>query len=277
MGYGGFGPVSTLEVPGAEPQFYDMQHVPHGEVRFLPYESKTMGLSRSLWIYTPPGYEKGSGYPVLYLLHGAGDIESGWVFVGRANAILDNLIAEKKARPMVVVMPLGHAIQGFYNGPARTAAAPAGAGAASPGALTVFAHDLLDDVMPLVERTYKVSRKADDRAIGGLSMGGGQSINVAFNRPELFRYVVLMSPATPANADRAYTAFFKDPAAINRQFELLWMGVGRDDTLVGPGVKTFDAALTAHGITHTFVVGEGAHEWNVWRRHLRDVAPLLFR
>jgi enterochelin esterase-like enzyme len=131
--------------------------------------------------------------------------------------------------------------------------------------------------MPLVERTYRVSKKVDDRAIGGLSMGGGQSINVAFNRPELFRYVILMSPLTPQNADQTYPAFFKDPAMPNKQFKLLWLGVGKDDTLVGNGVKSFEAVLTAKGVKHTFVVGEGAHEWTVWRHHLHDVAPMLFR
>jgi enterochelin esterase family protein len=278
MGYGGFGPVSTVEVAGDGPQFYDMKPVPHGEVRILPYESTSLGLSRSIWVYTPPGYDKGSNYPVLYLLHGAGDIESGWVLVGRANAILDNLIAERKARPMVVVMPLGHAIQGFYNGPAKAVAAPARVGGpGSPGALTPFAHDLLEDVIPLVQRTYKVSKTADDRAIGGLSMGGGQSINVAFNRPELFRYVILMSPATPPAAEQAYADLFRDPAAVNRQFKLLWLGVGKDDTLVGNGVRNFEGVLAAKHITHDYVVTEGAHEWTVWRHHLNDVAPRLFK
>jgi enterochelin esterase family protein len=280
MGYGGFGPVSVVQVPGNGPQFYDMKPVPHGEVRILPYESKTLGLSRSIWVYTPPGYDKGSNYPVLYLLHGAGDIESGWVMIGRANAILDNLIAEKKAKPMVVVMPLGHAVQGFYNGPAKAAAVPAAAtagGPPAPGALSLFARDLLEDVMPLVERTYKVSKRADDRAIGGLSMGGGQSINVAFNKPELFRYVVLMSPAAPQNADQLYPGFFKDVAAVNKQFKLLWIGIGKDDTLTGAGTKALDATLTAKGVNHTFVLGDGIHEWYVWRAHLRDTAPLLFK
>lgn len=280
MGYGGFGPVSVVQVPGDGPQFYDMKPVPHGEVRILPYESKTLGVSRSMWVYTPPGYDKGSDYPVFYLLHGAGDIESGWVLIGRAHAILDNLIAEGKAKPMVVVMPLGHAIQGFYNGPAKAAAPAAAPGAGTPaaaGALSPFARDLLQDVMPLVERTYKVSKKADDRAIGGLSMGGGQSINAAFNRPELFRYVILMSPGTPQAADQAYPNFFKDPAAMNKQFKLLWLGVGKDDTLVWNGVKNFETVLNAKSVKHTFVVTEGAHEWTVWRHHLHDVAPMLFR
>jgi enterochelin esterase-like enzyme len=281
MGYGGFGPVSVVEVPGDGPQFYDSKPVPHGAVHIQPYESKTLGLSRSVWIYTPPGYDKGSNYPVFYLLHGAGDIESGWTLIGRANLILDNLIAEGKAKPMIVVMPLGHTIQGFYNGPAKSATAPApnpadAAGGAGAGALSAFAKDLLDDVLPMVEKTYKVSKKADDRAIGGLSMGGGQSINIAFNRPELFRYVVLMSPAA-ANAEQTYANFLKDPSVPNKQFKLLWLGVGKDDNLVGQADKALDATLTAKGVTHTFKITDGRHEWTVWRHHLNDIAPLLFK
>ena len=118
-GYGNFGAVSVVEIPGDGPAFYDVKDVPHGEVRIRPYVSKALGLNRTAWIYTPPGYDKGGNYPVMYLLHGAGDIESGWTMIGRANNILDNLIAEGKAKPMVVVMPLGHAIQSFWTGPAN--------------------------------------------------------------------------------------------------------------------------------------------------------------
>jgi enterochelin esterase-like enzyme len=275
MGYGGFGPVNVVQVPADQPAFYDVRPVPHGAVRIQPYVSKTLGVSRNVWIYTPPDYDKGRNYPVLYLLHGAGDIESGWTLVGRANNILDNLIAERKARPMVVVMPLGHAIQSFYAGPSKSAT-PAPAPAA-PGALSLFARDLLEDVMPMVEKTMKVSTKADDRAIGGLSMGGGQSMNVAFNRPELFRYVVLMSPATGQNPDQTYATFLKNPALPNKQFKLLWLGVGKDDTLTGPGDRAFTELLTKSGVKHTFKLSEGRHEWTVWRHQLNEVAPLLFK
>lgn len=274
-GYGGFGPVSIVQVPGDGPQFYDVRNVPHGEVRIRPYVSKTLGVNRTVWIYTPPGYERGSNFPVLYLLHGAGDIESGWTMIGRANNILDNLIAERKAKPMVVVMPLGHAIQSFWTGPAKAADAPAPA--AAPGSLSAFARDLLDDVMPMVEQSYKVSRKADDRAIGGLSMGGGQTMNLAFNRPELFRYVVAMSPAAGQINEKSYPAIFKDPSAINKQFKMFWMAVGKDDTLTGPGDRALDEALTRAGIKHSFKLTDGRHEWTVWRNHLNEVAPLLFR
>jgi enterochelin esterase-like enzyme len=238
-----------------------------------------------MWVYTPPDYDKGKNYPVLYLFHGAGDIESGWALIGRANNILDNLIAEGKAKPMVVVMPLGHTITSFYAGPAKAAltdlAQTAGRGAGGPAApvapavLTPFAKDLLEDVMPLVEKTYKVSTKPDDRAIGGLSMGVGQTLNIGFTRPELFRYIVILS-AGSQNADQAYPGFFKDVAATNKQLKLLWVSAGKDDT-AGPAAKALDATLTAKGVNHKYVVTEGRHEWTVWRHNLNEFAPLLFK
>jgi len=292
-GYGSFGPVSIVEVPGDGPAFYDMKDVPHGEVRIRPYSSKSLGVSRTVWVYTPPDYERGKDFPVLYLLHGAGDIESGWTMIGRANNILDNLIAEKKARPMVVVMPLGHAIQSFWTGPAKTVPDPVFASMRSgaslddiisammsgdgKGGLGPFGRDLVDDVVPLVERTYKVSKRAEDRAVGGLSMGGGHSLNVAFAKPELFRYVVLMSPAVTGRVDQYYAGVMKNPETINKQFKLFWVGVGKDDTLTGPGDHAFVEALKKNSVKHTFVESAGRHEWTVWRHYLNDVAPLLFK
>src|SRR4029079_16799580 len=169
----------------------------------------TLGLARQVWIYTPPDYDKGKAYPVLYLLHGAGDIESGWTLIGRANNILDNLIAEGKAKPMIVVMPLGHAIQSFYAGPAKSAPAAPPAAGVTPAPLTPFANDLLDDVIPRVAKTYKVSTKPDDRAIGGLSMGGGQTLNIGFTRPELFRYIVILSSGSQ-NGEQSYHRLVND-------------------------------------------------------------------
>ncbi len=284
FGYGGFGAVSVVQVPGDGPAFYDVKPVPHGTVRILPYVSKTMGVSRTLWVYTPPDYDKGKNYPVLYLLHGGGDIESGWTMIGRANKILDNLIAEKRARPMVVVMPLGHAVQSFWTGPARpspNAPAPGagrgGAGGApSPATLGLFGRELIDEVMPLVEQTYKVSKRPDDRAIGGLSMGGGLTMNVAFNRPDLFRYVAVMSSGLQS-AEASYPAVFGKAAAINKQFKLLWVAIGKDDALVGAGSKALEEALNKGGIAHTYRITDGRHEWTVWRHHLHELAPLLFK
>ncbi len=292
LGYDRFGPVSVVEVPGDAPQFYDSKPVPHGEVRIRPYESKTLSVSRTMWVYTPPGYEKGKNYPVLFLLHGIGDVESGWTLIGRANLILDNLIAEGKAKPMVVVMPLGHVIQSFWTGPAKSVPDPAWkhlkgntledfftvlSSGDGLGGLSLFAKDLLEDVLPAVEKNFKVSAKPEDRAIAGLSMGGAQTINIAFSRPELFRYVVAMSPAVSQKADQFYPGFFGNPDAANKYFKLFWVGVGKDDKLMVPGNKAFDEMLTKHGIVHTFILTDGRHEWTVWRHHLNDVAPLLFK
>ena len=142
--------------------------------------------------------------------------------------------------------------------------------------LALFGRELIDEVMPLVEQTYKVSRRPDDRAIGGLSMGGSLTMNVAFNRPDLFHYVVIMSSGLQ-NAETSYPAFFGQAAAINKQLKLLWIAIGKDDTLVGAGAKTLDASLSKSGITHTYLVTEGRHEWTVWRHHLQHVATLLFK
>jgi enterochelin esterase-like enzyme len=280
-GYGGFGAVSVVELPGDGPQFYDAKPVPHGEVRIRPYWSKALELNRTMWVYTPPGYDKGKDYPVLYLLHGGGDVESGWTMIGRANLILDNLIAEGKAKPMVVVMPLGHTIQSFWTGPSKAYLNPnaaAGGRGATPGPqpLNAFGRDFTEDIVPLVESSYKVSKKADDRAIAGLSMGGGLTMNLAFNKPELFRYVAIMSMGN-ANSEAAFPSFYAKPDAINKQFKLLWIAIGKDDTLIGNNAKALSDTLNAKGIKHTFLVTEGRHEWTVWRHHLNQLAPLLFR
>jgi enterochelin esterase-like enzyme len=249
-------------------------------------------VSRTVWVYTPPDYDRGKDYPVLYLLHGAGDIESGWTMIGRANTILDNLIAEKRAKPMVVVMPLGHTIQSFWTGPARSVPDPVSSAMGQrsldeiiatmmsgdgKGGLSPFARDLVEDVMPMIEQSYKVSKRADDRAIAGLSMGGGQTINLAFSRPAMFRYVAALSPAASGRVDEFYPAIFKNPDTLNKQFKLFWVGVGKDDGLTGPGDRAFAEKLKAGRINHTFVLTEGRHEWTVWRHHLREIAPMLFR
>jgi enterochelin esterase family protein len=194
---------------------------------------------------------------------------------------------------MVVVMPLGHGIQSFWTGPAKQAPDPVasvmGAGATlddiitammagdGKGGLSPVTKDIVEDIIPMVERSYRVSKKPDDRAIAGLSMGGGQTVNIAFSHPQMFRYVALMSPAAGAGVERVYADFLKDPAAVNKQFKLLWIGVGKDDTLTGPGDKAFVEALNKHEIKNTFRLTDGRHEWTVWRHYLYEIAPLLFK
>jgi enterochelin esterase-like enzyme len=276
LGFGAFPPANLVEIPGDGLQFYDAKPVPHGTVRFETYDSKTVGAPRTLWIYTPPGYDRGNTrYPVFYLLHGSGNIDSSWMLTGRANLIMDNLIAEGKTKPMIIVNPLGYARAGVGLGPEAPAAAPAaGPGAGVGGG--AFGKDLLDDVVPYVEKTFRTLPGADNRAIGGLSMGGGQTAAIGFSHPDFFHYIVIMS-AGSQNAAETYPDFFNNAAATNKKIKLLWMGVGKDDTLVGAGAKALDESLTAKGITHTFRQTEGRHEWVVWRHHLNEVAPLLFR
>ena len=291
-GYGRFGAVNVVQVPGDGPQFYDVKPVPHGRVHIVPYVSKATGLARTVWIYTPPGYDRGKDFPVLYLLHGAGDIESGWTMIGRANNIVDNAIAEGRAKAMVVVMPLGHGIQSFWTGPSKQAPDPVASAMAGAtlddiitammagdgkGGLSPVTRDIVDDVLPMVERDFKVSKRPDDRAIAGLSMGGGQTVNIAFGRPELFRYVVLMSPAANARIETIYPQHMQKPDVLNKQFKLFWIGVGKDDTLTGPGDRALAETLAKHGVKHVFKETEGRHEWTVWRHYLNDVAPLLFK
>jgi len=276
LGFGAFPPANLVEIPGDGLEFDDAKPVPHGTIRVETYNSKAVGAPRTLWIYTPPGYDRGNTrYPVFYLLHGSGNIDSSWMLTGRANYIMDNLIAEGKAKPMILVNPLGYVRQGVGLGPEQPAPQQqAGPGGAAGGG--VFGKDLIEDVIPFVEKTFRVLPGADNRALGGLSMGGGQTAAIGFAHPDLFHSLVIMS-AGSNNADTTYPDFFKDAAATNKQVKLLWMGVGKDDTLVGPGAKALDTLLTAKGIKHTFVVGEGRHEWVVWRHHLNEVAPLLFR
>ena len=291
IGFGAFPSASLVEVPDNGLTFDDAKSVPHGTIHIETYESKSIGVPRTLWIYTPPGYgHSKQRYPVFYLLHGAGNVDSSWMLTGRANYIIDNLIAEGKAKPMIIVNPLGYARQGIGVGPEVTAsqtqnggrgaggAAPSGGGPLAAGQQnSPFAHDLLEDVIPFVERNFRTYTDADHRALGGLSMGGGQTIAIGFTHTNLFHSIIVMS-AGAQNADQTYPDFFANPSATNKTLKLLWIGVGSDDALAGQGAKALDATLTAKGITHGMWVLPGArHEWVVWRHALYEVAPKLFQ
>ena len=260
---------SMVEVPGDAPLFYDPQPVPHGTVHVHWYESKAVGALRSFYVYTPPGYERSKAkYPVLYLLHGSGDTECGWVTVGRANLILDNLIAAHNAVPMIVVMPFGHP---------QPAVGLGLAGAASSDR-ELFAKDLLGDVMPLAESEYRIDARPEARAIAGLSMGGGQSLNIGLTHLDRFRWIGVFSAAMRGDEDPAqkFADIFADPAATNRKIKLFWIACGKSDGLY-PSAERLDQALTEHKIEHVFAPSEGAHNWRVWRVYLNQMAPLLFR
>jgi enterochelin esterase family protein len=264
---------SFVEVPGGGAAFYDSRPVPHGEVRMLPYESQAMGVTRWVWIYTPPGYDRTSTkYPVLYLLHGNGEAQNGWVMNGRANFIFDNLIAERKAQPMIVVMPQGHALQGAGVGPLVRIA-----GEASMFS-TRFPKDLLEDVIPLVERNYRVIADAEHRAIAGLSMGGGQALTIGLNNLDTFHWVLGFSSAVGGqivNTEENFQQVLANPSQANSKLRLLWISCGKQDFLYQAN-RQFVETLTGKGVKVTYKETEGAHVWSVWRNNLNETAALLF-
>jgi len=254
---------SVLEVPGDPPRLWEFQSIPHGTVHGHGYFSKTLGTKRRVHVYTPPGYEKNSAsFPVLYLLHGSGDTDATWTWVGRAHLIADNLLAQNKARPMIIVMPDGHA------------------SAANPTAVTTnlisrnldaFREDLLNEVMPLVEATYRVKANRENRAIIGLSMGGGQSLGIGLRRRELFAWVGGMSSYLP-DAEKTVSEAFPESKS---DLKLLWFACGTDDRLV-ENARRLSAALKDKNIPHQFKETAGSHSWPVWRRYLAEFLPLLF-
>jgi enterochelin esterase family protein len=272
------GVATQVEVPADAPQYYDARPVPHGMVSILQYESAALSVPRTAWVYTPPGYnDSRDRYPALYLLHGAGDTENGWVLTGRANQILDNLIADGRARPMIVVMPLGHPRQSVGLAPLTTRPSDPMGGLGPDMRGMEFGADLTRDLMPRVEKAFRVSNRADERAIVGLSMGGAQALRIGLTSLDTFHWIVGLSSALVGDSVAApFANVLSDSAKVNRTLKLLYLTIGRDDGLI-TGNRAFDAALTKAGVRHTYREGEGAHTWRVWRRNLYDVAPLLFQ
>ena len=266
-------------VPGPEAAFQDLAPVPHGEIRKVWYKSSTLGAERRLHVYTPPGYDDGAArYPVLYLLHGGGDEDSGWSTIGRAGFILDNLIAGGKAVPMLVVMPNG-SLPRPAGVPAPTPGAPPDP-AARRAMQERFTSELMKDVIPFVESRYRVRAGAETRAIAGLSMGGAQTLGVITSHPAAFKYAAIWSAGlfaqSPADFEAANAAFLKGADRLNKQFALLAITVGDKDFAL-PGSKGLAGVLEKHGIEHEFTLTGGGHTWLNWRRYLNDFAPRLFR
>ncbi len=262
---------SLFEVKGDQPSPWSIQPVPHGTIHIRTYVSKTMNAPRNIYVYTPPGYEtSNTRYPALYLMHGAGGSESSWVTAGRANVILDNLIAEGLAKPMIVVMPYGRAGQSTTFGLAPVVVP------ADQRNLT-FPNDVVPDVIEFAEKNYRIAPGADNRAIAGLSMGGNQTLIIGLNHLDLFHYVGAFSPVIMnANADQDFKALFADAAGANKKLKVFNIYIGKEDTLYMSNVS-FDHLLDQHQIKHHFTVTEGAHVWWNWRDYLVDYAPRLFR
>ena len=266
---------SLLTVPGDTPAFYDVQDVPHGEIRTLLYKSKSNGVTRELTVYLPPGYDQASSrrYPVLYLLHGFANDHQSWHRYGRANDILDNLLAQHVIDPFLVVMPLGYG--GAHVNGDGTGIAAQGAGA-SGGDAALYERDLLEDIIPMIDGKYRTMADRKHRAIVGFSMGGGQAGRFGLRHLETFSRVGIMSAGMAASADgEPFATLAANRDKTNKLVDLLWIACGTDDTAL-KGAKTLHQALDKAGIEHTYLETEGAHHWRVWRRYLRDLSPLLF-
>jgi enterochelin esterase-like enzyme len=257
---------SILHIPGEPPLVWDFQNVPHGTVHQHGYHSKTVGGFREFFVYTPPGYEKETAakYPVLYLIHGFGDNHATWAQHGKAHWVLDNLIAQQKARPMVVVMPDGHPVAPGTGSREQY-------GKANSVALE---REIIDEMVPMIESTYRVRNDATGRAIAGLSMGGGHSLYTGLMHLDTFAWIGAFSAGVPGQdrLDELFTA----PESINQKLKLFWIACGKKDFLIERN-RQMDARLTERGIRHTWVETEGDHSWPVWRRYLADFAPLLFK
>jgi enterochelin esterase-like enzyme len=256
---------SILEIPSNPPRLDEFQNVPHGTLHLHDYKSKALDVVRHLQVYTPPGYEKSQeSLPALYLFHGSGDNQAGWTAIGRAHYILDNLIAQGKAKPMVIVMTDGHA-----------ASSPPGTKIAELLAhnTAAFEGDLLKDVMPFIESNYRVKTDRDSRAICGLSMGGGQALTIGCNHLELFSWIGGFSSAI-FEPEKTGGVMLSDGAA-NEKIRLLWVACGKADNLVKQAEK-FSELLNEKKIRHDLKITEGNHSWPVWRLYLVDFLPLLF-
>jgi enterochelin esterase-like enzyme len=206
-------------------------------------------------------------YPVLYLLHGSGDTEAGWVDVGRANLILDNPIAAGTAKPMIIVMPYGRPLPDVMLVPSG--------GRGPADADTLFGNDSLQDVIPFVEKLYSVSAKPDDRGIAGLSMGGGQTLSIGLTHLDTFHYIAAFSAAARGNPEEQFKSFLADSAAANKKLKLFYVACRKTDSLF-PGAQALNDALDKHYVNHTFAPSEEGHVWRNWRDYLADMAPKLF-
>lgn len=273
---------SMLLVPGEQAAFEDNRLVPHGEIRKAWYRSSTLDMQRRMHIYTPPGYEAGKDrYPVFYLLHGGGDEDSGWSTIGRAGFIIDNLLAEKKAKPMLVVMPNG-SLPRPANLPAFTPGTTPSPEfmAAMAAAQERFTNELMKDVVPFVEKNYRVLTGRDNRAIAGLSMGGGQTLRVLTSHPDQFAYVAIWSaglnPQATPDFEKRNAAFLASADKLNKQLKLVSISVG-DKDFTYAGSKNLSELFTKRGIKNDLHVSGGGHTWINWRHYLHDYAQLLFR
>jgi len=259
---------SIVEITGDTPLIHTIQNVPHGALAFRYYHSPELGV-RPVIIYTPPDYEKNSNiqYPVLYLLHGTTDIEETWTKVGRANIILDNLIHQGKAVPMIVVMPYGRAypVISKTSGSLRTWEN-----------LQEFKKDFINNLLPFVQDNYRVKADKDNRAIAGFSGGGGETLYLGLNNPDLFRWVCGFAPGMLKDEfDRNNKVIFENPKLTNQRLKLFWIGVGKEDGLF-PVISEYLKVLDEKQINHDTFISDGGHTWMNCKLYLANILQKLF-
>jgi enterochelin esterase-like enzyme len=288
--FGGSKPASAVEVPEPGSTYYSIQDVPHGQVREIWYYSKVTGTWRHALIYTPPNYDTQTKvrYPVLYLQHGGGEDETGWTKQGHANFILDNLIAAGSCKPMIIVMAYGYARRAGQPAPDLT-----GKPFGSPEMMksmqdmaAAFEDDVTQVLIPYIDSTFRTIPDRDHRAMAGLSMGGMQTFQVTLNHLDLFSYIGGFSGAggplvlgnQKLDPKTAYNGVFADPAAFAKRVHLLWLGVGTEEPArMREGLQRLHTSLLEANIQHVFYESPGTdHEWQTWRRDLKDFAPRLF-
>ncbi len=268
---------SAIDIPEAGVDFYTITDIPHGDIRSKSYFSKTTGTWRNINIYTPPGYDKNINekYPVLYIQHGGGEDERGWAEQGKTNIILDNLIAEGKAVPMLVVIPNGNVSKPGTNAPGY-----------SEEAMTYFKEEIFENVIPFIESNYRVKTDAANRAIAGLSMGGGQAFYTGLRNIEMFANVGIFSSGLFGGIGRQATTEFNPETIIpgiltksqsfNEKIKVFYISVGEGDPRIEYTKKLIDT-FKRSGLRVEFASFPGGHEWQVWRKSLHDFAQKLFK
>jgi enterochelin esterase family protein len=282
--------ISVLLIPGKESDLYSVKNIPNGTLSKVWYESPTLNLTRRMYIYTPPGYESNTKtkYPVLYLLHGGGGDEDAWTTLGRAPVILDNLIAQGKSKPMIIVMTNGNANQAAAQGdspvlPVPEVRPPAATG--STASLGRFEESLVKDVVPYIESHYRVIKDKNNRAVAGLSMGGGQTFNIGLRNTDKFAWIGIFSSGMFGGVQGGYGAY--DPEKqipglltksgdFNQSLKLFYITCGEQDPryeFTQKAINTFNE----NKLNVIFKGFPGSHEWKVWRLSLADFLPRLFK
>ena len=273
---------SGIEIPEAGADYSEIKNVPHGQIRNFRYYSKTVAGWRRAFVYTPPDYDADgkARYPVLYLQHGGGEDETGWPKQGRVDIILDNLIAEKKAVPMIIVMDKGYALK-----PGEAPPQPPAAGQPRrPFFSRTFEEVVINDLIPAVDSTFRTLTDRDHRAMAGLSMGGMQAFQITLGNLDKFAWIGGFSGSGggmggPFDLKTAYNGVLADAAAFNKRVKLVWIGIGtKEPERMYTSVRSFHETLTAAGVEHVYYESPGtSHEWLTWRRDLHEFAPQLFR